>query len=79
MLALKRTEVIANWPGVLERIQNGETIVVQNEKNAERIAVIMPFAQYQRKGQRPLGLLKGKAHFKIKRNFKMTDKEFLSL
>lgn len=42
-------------------------------------AVIVPYEKYKApKKERPLGILKGKASFKIKDDFKMTDEEFLN-
>ncbi len=79
MVAVMRNEIIPQWAHILELIQKGESVIVQNEKSAEKIAVIMPYTIFERKSPRPLGLLKGKASYKIKRNFKMTDEEFLGL
>jgi hypothetical protein len=47
-------------------------------QNKENFAAIISFKKYQEKENRKLGILKGKASYKIKDNFKMTDEELLS-
>jgi len=79
MKTLTYMEVKNNFPVIWDTIRNGEEIVVSTEKRREKIAVIIPYERYQRKKQRPLGILKGKATYNIKDNLKITDEEFLFL
>ncbi|MDI6734639.1 MAG: prevent-host-death protein [bacterium] len=79
MKTLTYMEVENNFPRVLDIVKSGEDIVVSTEKKRELLAVIIPYEKYWKKKQRPLGILKGKAHYKIKDNFKITDEELLSL
>jgi antitoxin (DNA-binding transcriptional repressor) of toxin-antitoxin stability system len=62
---------------VLEHIKKGEEIVISFGKKKEKIAVIIPFKDYQ-KGKRKLGLLQGKAKCSIGTDFEMTEEELLS-
>lgn len=79
MKTLTYMEIKNNFPGVLDIVKSGEEIVISTGKKRELLAVIIPYEKYRRKEQRPLGILKGKAHYKIKDNFKITDEEILSL
>lgn len=72
-------EVKAHFSKALELVQQGEDIVISFGKKKEKIAVLVPFSHYERKPERRLGLLAGKASFSIKDNFKISDDEFLSL
>jgi len=69
----------AHFSEVLDLIQHGEDIVISYGKKKEKIAVLVPFANYGGKPQRILGLLAGKASFSITGDFKITDDELLSL
>ena len=77
MKALTQNEVIKNILKILEMVKNGEEIIIKNEENQENMAVIISYEKYKR--ERPLGILKGKATYKIKDDFKITDKELLTL
>ena len=72
-------EVKARFSKALELVQQGEDIVISFGKKKEKIAVLVPFARYERKPERRLGLLAGKASFSIKDGFKISDDEFLSI
>ena len=69
----------AHFSEVLDLVQHGEDIVISYGKKKEKIAVLVPFANYEGKPKRIVGLLAGKASFSIAGNFKITDDEFLSL
>lgn len=85
MKALTHNEVIDNILKILEMVQSGEEIVIKNVNTQENVAVIVPYKKYQRKDkskkkqERMLGILKGKASYKIKEDFKITDEELLTL
>ncbi|XOF33453.1 MAG: type II toxin-antitoxin system Phd/YefM family antitoxin [Candidatus Electrothrix sp. YB6] len=66
---------------ILDLVSKGEEIVIRNEHNQENIAVIIPYAKYRRqyRKKRKLGILKGKAGFRIKDDFAITDEELLTL
>ena len=70
-------ELKANFSKVLDDIKIGERIVISFGKQKEKLAVIVPYKSYTQKSRR-LGLLDGKAGFKIHKDFSMTDEEFLA-
>lgn len=77
MKAFTRKEVKKNIFELLELVKKGEEIFIQSDKDQETEAVIIPFRKYKREN-RPLGILKGRASFRIKNDFKMTDEELLT-
>lgn len=79
MKILTCMEVQNNFPIILDIVKSGEEIFVSTGKKMKLLAVILPYEKYRRKEQRPLGILKGKAHYKIKDDFKITDEELLAL
>jgi prevent-host-death family protein len=72
-------EVKAHFSEVLDKVQKGEDVVISFGKKKEKIAVLVPFSHYQRKPQRTLGLLEGKASFTLKDEFAVSDEELLTL
>jgi antitoxin (DNA-binding transcriptional repressor) of toxin-antitoxin stability system len=62
---------------VLDLVQEGEEVYVTYGKKKEIVAQIVS-PQKLRKKKRKLGILKGKASFKIHGNWKMTEEEFLN-
>ena len=79
MKALTQNEVIRDIFKILEMVKSGEEIIIKNEENQENMAVIISYEKYRNKQERPLGILKGKATYKIKDDFKITDEELLTL
>lgn len=71
-------ELKARFSEVIDLVQKGEDVVISYGKKKEKIAVLIPFSQYERKPARTLGLLQGKASFEIAEDFKITDQELLS-
>ncbi len=73
------SEVQKNISKILEMVKNGEEIVVGSEKGRGDFAIIIPYKKYKAKKERALGILKGKASYKLTGDFKITDEEMLSL
>ena len=69
----------SHFSEVLDLVQHGEDIVISYGKKKEKIAVLVPFANYEGKPQRTLGLLAGKASFTMADDFKVSDVELLAL
>ena len=65
----------ARFSEVLEAVKKGEEIAVSYGKSHKPIGVFKPFESGQRK--RKLGILKGKATFRIGKDFKITEEELL--
>jgi len=70
-------EFKAHFSEVLNDVRNGREVGVSYGKKKELLGVFTP-APHKRKFKRKLGLLEGKATFKILPGFKMTDEEFLN-
>jgi antitoxin (DNA-binding transcriptional repressor) of toxin-antitoxin stability system len=69
----------SHFSQVLEFVQHGEDVVISYGKKKEKIAVLVPFDRYEGKPVRILGLLAGKASFKLSDDFNISDDELLSL
>lgn len=64
---------------VLTRVLQGESIGITYGKNKKKVAALVPYNKYIADKKIKLGILEGKASFKIKKGFKMTEEEFLGL
>ncbi|PIP57749.1 prevent-host-death protein [Candidatus Woesebacteria bacterium CG22_combo_CG10-13_8_21_14_all_39_10] len=62
---------------VLEKILQGESVSITYGKSKKRVATLVPYKKYIKETKLKLGLLEGKASFKIQGDFKITDEEFL--
>lgn len=82
MKTITYDELMDNPLTVLKMIQGGEEIIIKNVQTQEKVAVIIPYNKYQKgpksRQERRLGILKGKASFKINDDFKIADEELLS-
>lgn len=79
MRTLSIGEFKAQLSDVLTAVQAGESVVVCYGRKMERVAVLVPYAEFAANaGKRPLGLLKGRASFSVMDDFKLTDDEFLA-
>lgn len=68
----------AKFSEVLSKVLQGESIGITYGKNKKKVAALVPINMVIKTNRLKLGLLEGKATFKIHHNFKMTDEEFLS-
>lgn len=68
----------AKFSEALEKVQQGESIGITYGKNKKKVAALVPYKRYLNKNSIKLGLLEGKATFKINKGFKMTEEEFLN-
>lgn len=64
---------------VLEKVLQGDSVGITYGKNKKKVAALVPYNKYLPDKKIKLGILEGKASFKIKTGFKMTEKEFLGL
>lgn len=71
-------EFKAKFSEVLQKVQQGASFGITYGKDKKKIAIVSPYKKYMKKMKFKLGLLEGKASFKIHEDFKMTDEEFLS-
>jgi len=81
MKQVAKNEMRDNFLRIFETVQHGEDVVIIGDEGKEKLAVIVPYQKYgqRAKGERTLGPLKGKAGFRMKESFEITDEEFLTL
>jgi prevent-host-death family protein len=77
MKTVTQNEIKNNFLQFLEMVRGGEEIMI--EQNHENIAVIISYETYQKQRERPLGILKGKATYKMSDDFAITDEELMTL
>lgn len=68
----------ADFSSVINDLKKGDEVIIEYGKKHEKLAVIIPYKNYK-KNKRKVGILKGKATFEMKSNFKITDTELLNL
>ena len=71
-------EFKAKFSEVLQKVQQGSSFGITYGKDKKKVAVVIPYKKFMNKTKFKLGLLEGKASFKIHDDFKMTDEEFLN-
>ena len=78
MKTMTVAEFKAGFSSVLDEITRGKSVAIGYGRNREKVAVVIPWKEYQA-GTRPkLGVLKGHATFRIKPGFKLSDEELLT-
>jgi len=70
-------ELKADFSAVLDEVCHGHAVAIGYGKQKKRLAVIVPYDEYTKTARRKLGVLKNRASFKIREDFKMSDDEFL--
>ncbi len=78
MKILQVAELKTNFSELMEEVKNGEEITISFGRKKEKIAVIIPYSKYKKNIKRKLGLLENKASYKINKNFKFSDNNFLN-
>ena len=78
MQTLTIGELKTRFSEVLEKVRSGQKIVISYGKKKEKVAVIVPYSDYDSKQERSLGLLKGEAGYIIHDDFEMSEKEILA-
>ena len=77
MKALTVAELKTHFSDVLIQVKNGESVKVLFGKSKKPIAMIVPIENMT--GSRKIGVLDGKAVFKIKGTGKISEEEFLGI
>ena len=62
---------------VLDKVLQGESVGITYGKSKKKVAALVPYSKFINSHRIKLGLLKGKASYRISSDFKMTDEEFL--
>jgi prevent-host-death family protein len=63
---------------ILEQVKKGQEIVISFGKQRKKVAVLIPYSRFKDKPGRKLGLLKGRASYRIHDDFKLSDKDILA-
>ena len=71
-------ELKARFSEILNQVKKGQEIVISFGKQRKKVAVLMPYSELKHRPQRKLGLLKGRASYRIRDNFKLSDDEILA-
>ncbi len=77
MKTLAVGEFKAHFSEVLDHVQHGEEIAISYGRKKERVAVMVPYKKYQQKKKRTLGVMEGKATYKVRKGFKISAEELL--
>jgi len=77
MNAMTVAEIKTHFSDVLVRVKNGENIKILYGKAKKPVAMIVPIENMD--SPRRIGILDGKAMFKVNGNGKITEEEFLGL
>ncbi len=67
----------AKFSVILDEVLEGKRIAIQYGRKKEIVAWLVPASANPSAKHRPLGILEGKARFKVRRGFKMTEAELL--
>jgi len=70
-------EFKAKFSDVVKALHLGHEVAITYGKKKEKIGVVVPFKNFKKK-KRKIGIWEGKASFKLAKDFKMTDEEFLN-
>lgn len=70
-------EFKAKFSDILEEVRRGAIVGVRYGRGTKPVALLVPPNQAPRLAPRKLGPLQGKASFRLKRGFKMSDAELL--
>ncbi len=79
MKTIQIGDLKTHFSEILNQVKNGNEIIISYGRKKEKIAKIVPYKKTDNKTPRKLGILKGKASYKIKKDFEITDEEFLNL
>lgn len=77
MKALSVGQIKAQFSEVLEKVKQGERFGILYGKKKRPIAMIVPYAEAEKRTERRIGLLDGKTRIRFSEDFKMTEEEFL--
>lgn len=77
MKAMTVAQVKTNFSDVLIRVKNGENVKILYGKSKKPVAIITPIENIN--SPRRIGILNGKAAFKINGNSKISEEAFLGI
>lgn len=68
----------AQFSDILQQVELGKSVGISYGKSKKKVAVLIPYKKHLSKFKPKLGLLEGKASFKLSSDFKITDEQLLS-
>ena len=77
MKTLAVGELKSQFSAVLAEMQEGHAVAVGFGKSKRRVAVLIPYGQYRKTAGRHLGLLEGRASFRMREDFSLSDEDLL--
>lgn len=77
MKTLTVGELKARFADVLKEVEGGHTIAVSYGRRRRKVAAIIPYDQYAGVCARSLGVLEGKATYRVAPDFPMSDEELI--
>ena len=78
MKTMTVAEFKAGFSSVLDDLTRGRSVAIGYGRNREKVAVMIPWKAYQAATRPKLGVLKGRASFRIKPGFRLSDEEWLA-
>lgn len=70
-------ELKARFSEVVNRLREGQEIVISYGKKREKVGVLVPYSNYNGKPERNIGVLEHKARVVIHDDFKVKDEDLL--
>jgi antitoxin (DNA-binding transcriptional repressor) of toxin-antitoxin stability system len=77
MKALTVAQIKTHFSDILTRVRNGENVKILYGKSKKPVAIITPIENLNT--PRSIGIMDGKATFKIKGSGKISEEEFLGI
>ena len=79
MKTIQIGELKTHFSEILDKVKNGDEIIISYGRKKEKIAKIIPFKSSQTDKPRKLGIFKDKVKYKINQNFEISEEDFLKL
>lgn len=68
----------ARFSEVLDEVSRGQPVAIGRGKSKKKVAVIISYTDYAKQtAPRKLGVLEGRAQYRTRKGFKVSDEEFL--
>jgi prevent-host-death family protein len=77
MRTIQVSEFKARFPEIIDSVRGGESIVITDSSNREKVAVLIPYDQLSAHQPSQLGTLAGVASVSFAEKFAITDEELL--
>lgn len=77
MMQLTVGQFKSKFSEVLSKVLQGESVGITYGKNKKKVAAFVPYNKWVKQKKIKLGIWEGKGSFKLAKDFKMTEEEFL--